>query len=55
VAGEEAVIRRITKDRYGRNVAELSKVNINIQHLLVAKGFAQIYEQYAAQCPWSKG
>ncbi len=54
VAGKEVVIRRITKDRYGRTVAELSKDDINIQQLLVTKGFAQIYEKYAVQCSWSK-
>ena len=32
VAGEEVSIRRITKDRYGRTVAEISKDGINIQN-----------------------
>ena len=31
VAGKEVSIRRITKDRYGRTVAELSKDGMNIQ------------------------
>ena len=29
VAGEEVAIRRITKDRYGRTVAEISKESFN--------------------------
>ncbi len=54
VAGEKVSIRRITKDRYGRTVAELSKGRINIQKRLVSKGYAQIYQRYADQCRWSK-
>ena len=55
VDGEELSIRRITKDRYGRTVAELSKDGVNIQELLVSKGFARLYERYADQCEWSNG
>ena len=55
VAGEEVSIRRITKDRYGRTVAELSKDGVNIQELLVSKGFARLYERYADQCEWNNG
>ena len=54
VAGEEVAIRRITKDRYGRTVAEISKDDVNIQQRLVEKGFARIYKKYADQCPWSR-
>ena len=54
VAGTTVTIRRITEDRYGRTIAELSKGPINIQELLVEKGFARIYERYASQCEWSK-
>ena len=54
VAGEEVSIRRITKDRYGRTVAELSKDGVNIQELLVSKGFARLYERYADQCGWTQ-
>ena len=54
VAGSTLTIRRITEDRYGRTVAELSKGPINIQEQLVKKGFASIYERYASQCEWSK-
>ncbi len=54
VAGEEVSIRRITKDRYGRTVAEISKDGINIQERLVKEGLASIYQRYAKQCSWSK-
>ena len=43
VAGGQVSILRITKDRYGRTVAEISKGRINIQKQLVSKGYAQIY------------
>ena len=51
---EEVSIRRITKDRYGRTVAELFNGNINIQKLLVDKGYGRIYKKYSNQCEWSK-
>ena len=54
VAGSTVSIRRITEDRYGRTVAELNKVSINIQEHLVEKGLASIYERYSIQCEWSK-
>ena len=54
IAGEQVSIRRITKDRYGRTVAELSKGRMNIQKQLVSKGYAQIYQRYADQCRWSR-
>ena len=54
VAGEKVSIRRITKDRYGRTVAEIAKEKVNIQQRLVDKGFARIYKRYADQCPWSR-
>ena len=49
VAGSTFTIERITEDRYGRIVAELSKGPINIQENLVEKGFASIYERYSNQ------
>ena len=52
VAGKEVAIRRITKDRYGRTVAEISLDDINIQERLVEKGLARIYNRYADQCPF---
>tara|TARA_Y100001968_G_scaffold275270_1_gene268896 strand:- start:1125 stop:1505 length:381 start_codon:yes stop_codon:yes gene_type:complete len=54
VAGSTVTIRRITEDRYGRTVAELSKGPMNIQEQLVEKGFASIYERFSSQCEWSK-
>ncbi len=54
VAGETVRIRRITKDRYGRTVAELSKNGINVQERLVALGLAKVYTRYASQCDWAK-
>ena len=54
VAGSTVTIKRITEDRYGRTVAELSKSPMNIQKHLVEKGFARIYERYSSQCEWSK-
>ena len=54
VAGEEVSIRRITKDRYGRTVAELSRDGVNIQERLVDKGFASVYKRYSDQCDWSR-
>ena len=53
VAGKEVQIRRITKDRYGRTVAELFINDVNIQQVLVKKKFASIYEKYQDQCPWA--
>ena len=54
VTGSTISIRRITEDRFGRTVAELSKGPMNIQEHLVEKGFASIYERYSSQCEWSK-
>ncbi len=54
IAGSTVNIHRITEDRYGRTVAELSKDLINIQEHLVEKGFASMYERYANQCQWRK-
>ena len=54
VANEEVSIKRITNDRYGRTVGELFKNTVNIQELIVEKGYGRIYEKYAYQCEWSK-
>ena len=43
VANKEILIKRISKDRYGRTVAELFKDGLNIQELIVYKGFGKIY------------
>ena len=53
IAGEEVSIYRITKDRFGRTVAELSKDGVNIQEHLVSAGFARVYKMYADQCIWT--
>ncbi len=55
VVGEKAGIRRITKDRYGRTVAELFIGKMNIQEEMVATANAEIYWRYAYQCPWTEG
>ena len=39
IKGSTLNIRRITKDKYGRTVAELFKGPVNIQEQLVEKGF----------------
>ena len=54
VTNKEVSIKRITKDRYGRTVAELFKDEENIQELIVKKGFGKIYKRYSHQCDWSR-
>ena len=54
VANEKVSIKRITNDKYGRTVGELFKNAVNIQELIVEKGYGRIYEKYAYQCEWSK-
>ena len=54
VSNKKVSIRRITNDRYGRTVGELIKNDINIQELLVKKGYGKIYKKYAYQCEWSR-
>ena len=53
IANEEVQIRRITKDKYGRTVAELFQNNVNIQKLVVEKGYGKIYKKYSYQCEWT--
>ena len=53
VINEEVSIKRITKDRYGRTIAELFKNDTNVQELIVDKGYGKIYEKYADQCEWN--
>ena len=55
VVGKEVVIRRITEDRHGRTVAELSIGTTNVQQEMVATGHAEILSRYAHQCPWTEG
>ena len=54
VMNKEVYIKRITKDRYERTVAELYINDLNIQEIIVKKGFGNIYQKYANQCSWSK-
>ena len=54
VANEEVSIKRITNDRYGRTVGELFKNEVNIQELIVEKGYGKIYKKYAYQCEWTQ-
>ena len=55
VVGKKVGIRRITKDRYGRTVAELFAGETNVQREMVAIGHAEIVWRYAHQCPWTEG
>ena len=54
VANKKVSIKRITKDRYGRTVAEIYKDGTNIQELIVKKGYGKIYKSYSYQCEWAK-
>ena len=47
-------VRRVATDRYGRTVAELFVDGSNVQQQLVASGHADIYWNYAHQCPWTR-
>ena len=53
ISCKEVEIRRITEDRYGRTVAELSFSGLNYQKELVNKGYATIYKKYSDPCPWA--
>ena len=53
VSNKKVSIRRITKDRFGRTVAELFKNDINVQKLIIEKEYGKIYERYAYQCEWT--
>ena len=54
IAGKDVFIKRITKDRYDRTVAELFIDDLNIQQTMVNSGFAKIYSKYAHQCSWAR-
>ena len=54
VSNKKVSIRRITKDRFGRIVAELFKNDINVQEIIVKKRYGKIYERYADQCEWTQ-
>jgi endonuclease YncB( thermonuclease family) len=53
IAEKKVSIRRITEDKYGRTVGELTLDGANIQQLLVKQGHAEIYQRYSKQCPWA--
>ena len=55
VVDKKVRIRRITKDRYGRTVAELFVGETNVQQEMVASGHAEIYRRYADPCLWTEG
>ena len=55
VVGKKVGIHRITKDRYGRTVAELFVGETNVQREMVSTGHAAVYQRYAHQCSWTKG
>ena len=46
IKGKEVTIRRVTEDKYGRTVGELTINGKNLQQLLVNQGHAEIYEKY---------
>ena len=54
LTNEVVAIKRITKDRYGRTIAELFKNDTNVQELIVDKGYGTIYKRYADQCEWTQ-
>ena len=54
VSNKKVAIRRITYDRYKRTIGELFINGINIQELIVQKGYGKIYKRYADQCEWTK-
>ena len=53
ISNKKVYVRRITHDRYGRTVGELFKNGINVQELIVDKGYGKIYRKYAHQCEWT--
>tara|TARA_B100001989_G_C24486317_1_gene437133 strand:+ start:111 stop:449 length:339 start_codon:yes stop_codon:yes gene_type:complete len=54
LSNKKVSIRRVTYDRYGRTVGELFVNGINVQELIVQKGYGKIYKRYAYQCDWTK-
>ena len=53
IRGETVTVRRVTEDRYGRTVGELSFNGENLQQLLVEEGHAEIYREYSSPCEWA--
>ena len=54
VSNNKVSVRRITNDRFGRTVGELFMNGINVQEVIVQKGYGKIHERYADQCKWTK-
>ena len=54
VASEQISLKRITKDRHGRTVSELFKNGLNVQEMIVEKGYGKIYKKFSHQCKWIK-
>ena len=52
IKGKKVSIRRVTEDKYGRTVGELSFNGENLQELLVTEGHAEIYKKYSKPCKW---
>ena len=53
IKGEKVSIRRVTEDKYGRTVGELSLNGTNLQQLLVIEGHAEIYKKFSKPCEWA--
>ncbi len=53
IKGKKVSIRRVTEDKYGRTVGELSFNGENLQELLVKEGYAEIYKKYSKSCKWA--
>ena len=53
IKGKKVSIRRVTEDKYGRTVGELSVDGENLQELLVKEGHAEIYKKYSKPCKWA--
>ena len=53
IKGKKVSIRRVTEDKYGRTVGELSINGENLQQLLVEEGHAEIYKKYSKPCEWA--
>ena len=54
VASRQVSIRRVTTDRYGRAVAELSIDGFHVQQFMVVNGFGEIYERDGDTYPWAQ-
>ena len=51
IAGKDVDIRRVTKDKYGRTVAELSINEINVQRIMVTKGTQKFIQSMHINVP----